>query len=377
MADRKKSGDGNRHQGQPRQAHYGVMKSLPHVHYNPEENNALMLQTFEEAVQIYVRAKFPKDMDNVFEKGASQAYPQPEEAVVSLLEDREISLAKYRVDYARQTDMQKDIDQAKPQICGLIQGQMSNASKEQLRTTAAGLAALEGKDPIELINQIRNTHLLASRTSPGLNYEKANAIYTNVSGSDRESLSQHKKKLEAAYEQLRDAARRAGEEYVARLPTDAMIVNRFIKGLAPKYGAYVRKIDRKEKDLPATLQAAYDDVINHGTEYVTGRQSASEGDRSNHVFYTGQGGRGGGRGGGHTKSQGGGRGGRGHSEGGEDLTPGTDGRVIPYAKCSGNHCGKRGHWLNKCPIRAERKQNLREDDAAISSAVQSAKGAAK
>ena len=377
MADnnaKPKQGDKkNNYQPKPKPIFRGLVAELPMLHYNPRENMSLSLTSFFERFRVYVRKNYFEDLDNIFDPVDPQ-YPEIEQAAVDAqvlaIQGEAIANIQFSTDFKIQRSKEVRLEEDKKKVHGLILGQLSNASKEQLRTTADGNEAMEQKDPLNLVTEIRNTHLLVDRTQPELNFDTANNKYANLRGEDRESLSSYKRRLEAAVAQLRDAAERAGADYVVRLPNDQMIVTRFIKGLAPKYGAYAQKIDRQEKEIPANLQLAYDDVIAHGEEYAYRNDHQH---RAYNVFaaYTGRGGRDGGRG----------RGGRGHGGrgGAAEIVPGLDGQVFPNAKCFFRKCGKRGHYMRECPIRQEYNGNkkARDDDHAVEKAVKTATAASK
>ena len=377
MADsnaKQKQGDKKAHyQTKPKPMFRGLVAELPTLHYNPRENMSLALTSFFERLRVYVRQNYFEDLDNIFEPVEPQ-YPQIEQAVVDdqilAIQGEAIANIQFSTDYKIQRSKEVRLEEDKKKVHGLILGQLSNASKEQLRSTTDGNEAMEQKDPLNLVAEIRNTHLLVDRTQPELNFDTANNKYVTLRGEDRESLSTYKRRLEAAVAQLRDAAERAGADYVVRLPTDAMIVTRFIKGLAPKYGAYAQKIDRQEKEIPGNLQLAYDDVIAHGEEYAHREDRQF---RSYHAFatYAGRGGREGR----------GGRGGRGNGGrgGAMEIVPGLDGQVFPDAKCFWRKCGKHGHRMSQCPVRQQYNANkkMREDDGAVEKAVKTATESSK
>ena len=285
---------------------------------------SLALTTFFERLRVYVRQNYFDDLDNIFEPVNPQ-YPEIAQAAVDAqilaVQGEAIANIQFSTDYKFQRSKEVRLEEDKKKVHGLIIGQLSNASKEQLRTTADGNQAMEDNDPLNLVSELRNTHLLVDRTQPELNFDTANNKYVTLRGEDRESLSTYKRRLEAAVAQLRNAAER-GADYVVRLPTDPMIVTRFIKGLAPKYGAYAQKIDRQEREIPANLQLAYDDVIAHGEEYAHREDRQF---RGYHAFatYTGRGGRDGR----------GGRGGRGNGGRG-------GGQLILFQDSTGNYFRK-------------------------------------
>lgn len=375
MAEKKLPADRGKAAAKPnhlRPTFRGLKPELGTLHYNPRENMSLNLNNFFEKMRTYVKANYYPDLDNIFNIVDAELPAVAPAALDPALPD-EIARIRFASDYKMQRSKEERLADDMKKVHGIIEGQLTNASKEQLKTTAQGVAALENKNPLDLVLQLRSTHLLVDRTQPNMNYETANNNYVNIQGSDREPLSSYKRRLEAALAQLGDSAGRAGPEYMDRLPTAEMVVTRFIKGLAPKYGAYVRKIDRNEREMPANLQAAYDDVISHGEEYDSHRPAA----RNYGIFYTGRGyGDAGGRGRGGRGHQG-----RGNNRGDDEPVPGLDGKLYPHVRCNGNGCHRKGHYMRSCPLKAAKKVNQSDGDAhgddAVANAVKTARGAAK
>ena len=399
----------------------GLVRELPTINFNKDDNMSLSIQNAFPKMKTYVKLNYCTNLDNIFHP-TSPSYPVIEEAEYNeeFAEEHSKKLAKtmFMTDYKRQKDEEKRLEDDKKKVHGLIEGQLSNASKDQLRTIAAGVDALNNKDSLELIKQIRATHLSVAKAEPKLNFDIAMQSLNSLKMDNNEYLSRYKEKIEAALTRLADAAERAGEEYVNTIPTDEMIVTRFIQSLAPRYGAYVQKINRGERTHPLTLLAAYDDINNHGEEYSNDQRDSSRRNNVFHATITGRGrGRGTGwkpRGGdGKWKSRGdeynkneyhnggngdrgdeykrneyhnsgnGGRGGdrkdRGNASGGRDNggrdnkndgpVPGRDGKLLPKVRCVNNKCGKLGHCSYNCPMKDG--NNNHEDN--INRAVKTAK----
>ena len=105
---------------------------------------------------------------------------------------KKLAETMFMTDYKRQKDEEKRLEDDKKKVHGLIEGQLSNASKDQLRTIAAGVDALNNKDPLELIKQIRATHLSVAKAEPKLNFDNAmqslNSLKIDIWGKDLGNL---------------------------------------------------------------------------------------------------------------------------------------------------------------------------------------------
>ena len=372
----------------------GLNPALPTLWYKPGINNAANVDAFLDALRPYVRSKYSADVDDVVDK-ANPRNPEVEpagfDAQLAETSGEDIANRMFEHDMKRDSKRREEIAGDLKKLHGEILGQLANSSKEQLRTTAEGVAALEGKDPLTLVIQIRATHLQATRNAPELNYQAALRSYTNCRCQDDQPLDSYRRQLESVVATLGDAIERLPEGYGAQQPGDRAVAAKFIEGLPRRFGAYKRKVQRREKEIPETLEAAYDDVVLFGEEYVPDDRRRED---RRYPAYAANGNRDKGKGRGrdrgddrrgHDRDDGEerisrrdrdeGRDGGGSSGRDEAPVPGTDGQLMPRIRCNFRKCNKYGHMMAKCPLREEyqRNKNLRDDPAAIDRALNSAR----
>jgi hypothetical protein len=241
----------------------------------------------------------------------------------------------------------------KIRIHGLMMGQSSESSKNQTKTTAEGIKAVdEEKDPLKLVKAIGATHMTYSLVDPKIAFFAAQSLYEQTRMGDKESLARHKEVLESAHSRLTSAAETANESYPTEtfdVPSASMLAVKFVMTLSPRFGAYKQKVTRGEKLIPATIKDALEDVQKHGAEYarLVGERQVEQ------VNVT------------TSKRSGGG-------ETGKNPVPGVDGVLLPKIKCLFKECGQFGHKANMCPLKsAKRAEQMGEDEKSIEQAVKS------
>ena len=352
MADKAKAKSENN-----RKPYRGLIEELPVLHYDERANMGLRVSHFCEKLMIYTRSnELSDDLDNIFkaENPSFPDYPEPEEpepaaGTVGLSEVQKI---RYTKDYDIYTKKIERLGSDKKRLHGIIIGQLSESSKNQIKTTADGIRALEEeKDPLKLIKAIRATHLTHSLVDPKIAFFAAQSLYELIKMDDRESLARHKEVLESAHSRLTSASSAAAAAYTGEsfdVPSNSMLAVKFIMTLSNKYGAYKQKITRGEKDIPASIKDALEDVQKHGPEYA---REVRTHERVNVA-----------------KGKSGPE--KGESGARKKLVPGVDGLTLEKVKCLFRGCGEFGHMAKMCPLKsAKRAEQLSEDERSIEKAV--------
>ena len=347
-----------------RKPYRGLIEELPVLHYDERANMGLRVSHFCEKLMIYTRSnELSDDLDNIFkaENPGFPIYPEPDEpepaaGTVGLSELQKI---RYTKDYDIYTRKIERLGSDKKRLHGIIIGQLSESSKNQIKTTADGIKALEEeKDPLKLIKAIRATHLTHSLVDPKIAFFAAQSLYELIKMDDRDSLARHKEVLESAHSRLVSAASSAKEVYRDEnfdVPSNSMLAVKFIMTLSHKYGAYKQKITRGEKDIPATVKEALEDVQKHGPEYA---REVRTHERVN--VAKGKSGPGNGD---WAKGKPGGNGDFGPRK---KLVPGVDGITLEKVKCLYRDCGEFGHMAKMCPMKStKRAEQMCEDENSI------------
>lgn len=364
----------------------GLDPTLPTMYDGP--GNAVRFTKFLEQLRVHIRKNFFKDLDDICDP-VDPHYPHVEEAVydeqLEALHENGAAIATsvFSKDIITEKAQLRELEKDKQKVHGLIVGQLAPSSIEKLKSSAAGAVALEGKDPLELLNEIKASHLLINtRIPPEINFQRVLKIYNQFTCRPDQSLDSCKKELEVLHAQVADAAERAGPEFINQVPTQRMLGVKFIDSLHAKFGAYKLKIERREKPLLDTIQEIYNDVFTHGEEYVQGdlRNNLNVNVQQQNVLSTragrgGQGGRGRGRGGGRGHDYRNNAAGGGAAGTDDSPVAGTDGNVLPHIRCSYRECGKLGHMMRNCPLKEDkdRRKRLRNDPGAIQDAVTNAR----
>jgi len=337
----------------------GLIEELPLLHYDERANMGLRVQHFFDKLMIHTRSgDLFIDLDNVF-KQDNPSFPQLKEPD-DPIEDEDGKLSEIeKIKYSKKYDMYlKDVVRLqadKTRLHGIVVGQLSESSKNQLKTTSEGIKALEvEKDPLKLVKAIRATHLSHSMVDPKIAFSTAQSLYENTRMDEKESLARHKEVLEAAHSRLASAAEGATATYTSEkfeVPSESMLAVKFIMTLANKYGAYKQKVIRGEKELPSNIKDALEDVQKHGPEYA--REVRNQQERINVNVAKGKVNAGRGEGGAKRK-----------------LVPGVDGKIIEHIKCLFRGCGEYGHMAKMCPLKsAKRAEQMSEDEKSIEKSV--------
>lgn len=355
----------------------GLDPDLPVLIYDENGNMSHRVQVFFDKMRIYCRAAgyFP-DLDNVF-KIDDPSYPEIEFPERPDEDADQYDKLEYTEEFKMAKHEEKQLERDKIKLHGVLLGQMSESSKNRLKSTASGMLSMENKKLLTLVKEIRASHLGVGIVAPDIEFYAAKKAFENLKMDEGGNLDRYKEIFDAGSARLRAAAEMAGTEYTERMPNDKMMATQFIMNLAPKYGAYVKKVVRGEKSLPSTVKDALDDIVKHGVEY----DNTYRRDRA----YVTQGGKRGGHSGagrGGNSRSGSGQGGRGRGERGEPsdsvgadarahkVVAGVDGQIHERIKCSYDECGNYGHYMRMCPFRAGRAaQKLAEEDRSIEKAV--------
>jgi hypothetical protein len=358
MADKvkAKANNENSRKSYPR----GLIEGLPLLHYDERANMGLRVQHFCEKLMIHTRSSdLYIDLDNIF-KAENPSFPDIKPPDEPKPKEGEEDISKYaEIRYTKEYDMYLKngvrLECDKVRLHGIIVGQLSETSKNQVKTTSEGITALEeDKDPLKLIKAVRATHLTHSLVDPKIAFFAAQSLYEQTRMDDRDSLARHKEVLEAAHSRLCSAAVAAEASYEGEtfdVPSESMLAVKFVMTLSTRYGAYKQKVTRGEKDIPRTIKDALEDVQKHGPEYAQGVRNQQE--RINVNIAKGKANAG--------RSEGGAR---------RKLVPGVDGKIIENIKCLFRGCGEYGHMAKMCPLKsAKRAEQMSEDEKSIEKSV--------
>ena len=249
-------------------------------------------------------------------------FEEPEFPDEEIQGDR-IVMKVWEMEYKDYKENAKKLNEHKIKLMGNMLGQMTDASKDQVKTSLEGKEAIENKDPLSLVKAIVSTHLTLGRIDDEQNLYAAETNYRRLEMGESESIANFFRRFTASLASFRECASRAGKEET--MPDDEQQSIHFVMQLSVNYGAFKDNFRRGMiSPKPTTLQEAYERICNFGP----GRSTFAE-PRHRGVFVT-RGGRGGGRGG-PGRGFGGGRGGFGGGRGACAI------------------CHQYGHWKNECP----------------------------
>jgi uncharacterized membrane protein YgcG len=270
-------------------------------------------------MKTYTMANFIAGLDDIF-NSENAAYPDFYEPEFPEEHDRgdAVVMEIWKLDNKEYRENAKKLEEHKVKLMGVLLGQMSEASKDQVKTTQEGKTAIEEKEPLDLVRAIVSTHLTAGRIDNDQNLYAAETNYRRIQMGEYEPIATYHRRFLASLTSLKECASRAEKD--GAVPDDELQSIHFISTTNGQYGAYKDYFKRGIVSAPTTLQDAYEKMVDFGT----GRAPYSDGrEERRGVFTTFRGGRGGGRGGRF------GRGGRGRGA-----------CVI---------CNEYGHWKNECP----------------------------
>ena len=83
--------------------------------------------------------------------------------------DKKIAFEKWRMEAQDANREIKKMQEDKVKVFGVILGQLSRESIDQIKATKQGQAALENNDPLDLVKAIITTHLVSSKTDDNVN----------------------------------------------------------------------------------------------------------------------------------------------------------------------------------------------------------------
>jgi len=233
------------------------------------------------------------------------------------------------------------LEEHKIKLMGTMLGQMSDGSKDQVKTSQEGKDAIENKDPLSLVKAILSTHLTLKRIDYEQNLYAAETNYRRLEMGETESIANFFRRFSASLSSFRECASRAGKEET--MPDDEQQSIHFVMQLSANYGAFKDNFRRGMiSPKPTSLQEAYERICNFGP----GRSSFDVKELKHRGVFVTRGGRGGGRGG---PGRGSGRGGFGGGRGACAI------------------CHQYGHWKNECP------QRKGDGDEEVSKAVEHVK----
>jgi hypothetical protein len=315
----------------------GLIEGLPVLHYNKSAGMSDELQKWLSAMKTYTMTNFIMGLDDIF-LAENPTYPEFFEPFTPADEDHEdmVVMENWKLDNKEFRENTKKLDQDKVKLMGVLLGQMSEASKDQVKTTQDGKLAIDQKDPLELVRAIISTHLTAGRIDSDQNLYAAETNYRNIQMGEYEPIATYHRRFLANLSSLRECASRAEKE--GAVPDDELQSIHFISTLNAHYGAYKDNFKRGIISAPTTVQDAYESIVHFGP----GRAHYEVREVRRGVFASFRGGRGG--------------------RGGRDGRGGRGACVI---------CKKFGHWKNECP---SRKGEANDDVARAVEQVRDEKG---
>jgi hypothetical protein len=341
--DRNQDRQGRGNNSKPQTPNFkGADSSLPIMFYT-KTGNAIRWNRFLDGLKVYARKQFILGLDNICDP-VDPKYPVINDPVLDDALVASVGAAaaeQVRVkEILKARDKRQTLEEDKVKFHAVIVGQLATTSKEQLKSTGEGLDALEGTDPLALINQLRITHMQDSKKPGLLTLISAFKTFANCTCRSDQSLDSYKADLEASVLQLANAIIKADQDlepavYVNMLPSDALMAAKFVDGLPPQFGAFKQKVEREEMTLMATINEAYDAANKHGPQYAPGAGA----DRHAMAGHVERGKKGG-------KQAGGGSG-----ASSKEDTPvaGKDGTTIGKHKGRCSKCEKFGHHQWNCP----------------------------
>jgi hypothetical protein len=224
----------------------------------------------------------------------------------------------WKRDFTEFRDKQEKFDADKAKLFGVIIGQMSDSSKDQVATTQDGMDALRDKDPLDLVKVIVTTHLTGGKTNDDENLYSAQYAYTQLVMSREEKIATYYRRFETALTTLVECAARAHKNNV--VPDNVMQNIHFVKTLNGFYSEYQISFDRDIiTQKPTTVQEAYEQIVQFGSNKLGYSDQREQNHRN--AFVTKKGGRG------RSARGGKGSGGRGNC----------------------HNCNQPGHWKDQCP----------------------------
>jgi hypothetical protein len=303
------------------------------------------VRRFLENIRTYARATFILDLDNVLDipPGDYPVYEEPEEP-----QDRRdaIAMKKWEKSYDIFTKNSEKFKTDKAKLAGVITGQLHTSSLERIRGTAAGLAAMDGKDPKGIAEAVITTHMNPGDVDAESNLYKCSQGYNNIRMRDDEDLVEYRDRFEANVTAYRLAAEDAAEEGDEGnpVPKESIQALHFVRTISAAYGRYKDNVEKGILEKPATVQGVVDAARRFGKERYNGPQ----GNDRNGDDYRGD--KKGGGGGDHhnnnrykimyanNNKKGKGRGYQ---------------RFTPPEKSRCAICKQPGHWKNECPDKDE------------------------
>jgi len=319
--------DGNRKSF--REQFVGLIPELPTLNVKDGDCNPIRVQKFMGEFKIYTMSNMVAGLDNIFME-VDPAYPEFVEPDAPDDARRAIDMEKWKLEWKLYSDKVERLKADKIKLTGAILGQLGPNSRDRVEKLPAGRAAIDEKNPLELVKAIIATHLVSSRLDNQDNFYQSQVNYNSMRMGDTETIENYYRRFRGMLASLTQAALAAGK--VNLIPDDKMQAIHFIYTLSASYSEFKLAYDRNMLDeKPDTSADAYEAAIDFGLD----ERPSNRRDRSNrmNVFVVEK--RGGGRGRGRGRGEG--RGGRGFGRG--------------RGNCA--ICKKPGHWKNECPERQE------------------------
>jgi hypothetical protein len=308
----------------------GQIESLPVLTYNRSSTtNGDNVEKWMKAMKSYTIANYIKDLDEIFNKD-NPHYPTIEAPDPLERDDRKdlmlVEIWKHDMKDFR-TNSKKLIEDS-TKLFGVILGQMSISSIEQVGSTQEGKNAIDGKDPLALVEAITSTHITGGRIDANQNLYVAETAYRNIVMYEHEKLHEYHRRFLVSINALTECALRANKE--ESVPKDELQIIHFINNLNANYGLYKEYFIRGMLPAPkaTTVTEAYEKITVFGSDRSEfGRKE--HGQHSRNIFHTTSG-----------RASRGGRSGRGR---------GRSGRPTNAMEGACYNCGEKGHYANKCP----------------------------
>lgn len=314
----------------------GQIEGLPLLHYNKTSTTSDEVFKWMSGLKTYAMSNFLPGMDNIFLGDQQAEYPFLDEPDIpdEELQNNKVAMEIWRAAYKEYREDSKKLADHKVKLTGVILGQMSDSSRDQVKTSQEGKEAIDNKDPLLLVKAILGTHLTMGKIDDQQNLYAAERGYQRIEMGESESIANFMRRFNASLSSYRECASRAEKEET--LPDDEQQSIHFIMQLNAQYGAFQDTFKRGMiVPKPATLQEAYERVCIFGI----GRSHEYREPRHRGVFHT----RGGGRAG---------RGGRGSHGRGHRGGTSFGGR----GSCA--ICHEYGHWKNECPHKKEETDDM-------------------
>jgi Zinc knuckle len=271
-------------------------------------------------------------------------YPEIVEPLDPAANCTKVETKKWELAYSKYSKDVDKLEQDKVKVCGLMLGQISQASKDRIKETEAGEEAVETQDPRTLLSAILSTHMTDNRLGAEHNLFKINQAFSRYRMEPGDSLGFYYQRFRALLGALEEGYNRADEVMPEGEFRDVQLGLKFTEGLNNSYSVYKQYHEDGIKAWPQTLSDAFAEA----SKFAVRRGhvgNPSDVGRANAFAMRG---RGRGRGAGRYSGRGRGRDSRGGSSG--QYTGSTSGGPSEYGTRKGacHTCGESGHYSFEC-----------------------------